>query len=68
MNKNQENFLNELSALLDKYDIDKMESGSVDYVPIVFHSNDKALSVMSYHDGLYERIITKNESYKPKEI
>lgn len=74
MNKNRKKFLDELSALLQKYEVDEM---SAEYIAdsagvpcdakIVFHSNGNELSFMRHINGQFEQVETYDAVYRPKD-
>lgn len=73
-NENRIKFLDELSALLQKYEVDEMSAEYIadsDDVPydakIVFHSNGKELSFMRHVNGQFEQLETYDPVYRPKD-
>lgn len=66
MNDNQKAFLNELSALMRKYNIDAMSARN-DNCRIVFESNGNRLAFSGYDDGTFYEVTTyQTEHYVPE--
>lgn len=63
MNENQMNFLDELSALLDKYNIDEVYVG-YEKTRVVFSSNNDTLCFMTYSNNEFHGISTTCDNYK----
>lgn len=57
MNDNQKAFLNELSALMRKYNIDAMTARN-DTCRIVFETNGARLAFSGYDDGTFYEVST----------
>lgn len=65
MNENQMNFLDELAALLDKYNVGEVYVG-YDKTRIVFSSNDSTLCFMTYANNEFHGVSTAVGTYNAK--
>jgi len=65
MNENQMNFLDELAALLDKYNVGEVYVG-YDKTRIVFNSNGSNLCFMTYASNEFHGVSTAVDTYNAK--